>query len=123
MRKSITALALSFALLSALPAAAAAPCKAGYVKQGSTCVKAPAKKPQASSKAASSKPAAAKKAPAPSASCVIKGNISSSKEKIFHVPGCASYGATVIDVAKGERMFCTEAEARAAGWRKALNCP
>jgi len=59
-----------------------------------------------------------------SGSCNIKGNISvSAKEKIFHVHGCGSYNATVIDASAGERMFCTEAEAVAAGWRKALNCP
>lgn len=50
---------------------------------------------------------------------VIKGNISSSGEKIYHVPGQRYYDVTVIDEAKGERWFCTEAEAVAAGWRKA----
>lgn len=52
--------------------------------------------------------------------CLIKGNISDSKEKIFHVPGGASYNATIIDPSKGERWFCTESEAVANGWRKAL---
>src|SRR3990167_3697952 len=56
-------------------------------------------------------------------SCDIKGNISSSDEKIYHVPGCASYNATKIDEARGEKWFCSETEALAAGWRKALNCP
>ena len=55
--------------------------------------------------------------------CLIKGNISSSGEKIYHVPGCGSYEKTVIDEAKGERWFCTEAEALTAGFRKAKNCP
>lgn len=64
----------------------------------------------------------AKSTPANSG-CVIKGNISAKKEKIYHLPGCASYSATVISPSKGERMFCTEKEARDAGWRKALNCP
>ncbi len=49
---------------------------------------------------------------------VIKGNISSSGEKIYHVPGGEYYDKTVIDEAKGERWFCTEAEAVAAGWRR-----
>jgi micrococcal nuclease len=50
---------------------------------------------------------------------VIKGNISySTGEKIYHVPGGYYYDDTVIDEAKGERWFCTEAEAIAAGWRK-----
>ncbi len=48
--------------------------------------------------------------------CAIKGNISSSG-KIYHVPGGHGYARTVIDEASGERWFCTEEEARAAGWR------
>ena len=55
-------------------------------------------------------------------SCAIKGNISSSGEKIYHIPGCGSYGKTRIDEARGERWFCGEPEALAAGWRKASNC-
>ena len=53
---------------------------------------------------------------APPDGCRIKGNISSSG-KIFHVPGSAAYEKTRIDTAKGERWFCSEAEARDAGWR------
>ena len=53
-----------------------------------------------------------------STACVIKGNISSSG-RIFHLPGNRDYAATRIDAARGERMFCTVAEARAAGWRAA----
>ncbi|MFA6405438.1 MAG: thermonuclease family protein [Candidatus Paceibacterota bacterium] len=55
-------------------------------------------------------------------SCTIKGNISSSGEKIYHMQGCGSYAKTVIDESRGEKWFCTEAEAQSAGWRKALNC-
>ena len=51
-------------------------------------------------------------------SCIIKGNISSKGEKIYHVPGGRWYGRTKIDTTKGERMFCTEQEAVSAGWRK-----
>lgn len=54
--------------------------------------------------------------------CDIKGNISSSGEKIYHLPGCASYSKTKIDASNGERWFCTEEDARDAGWRKAQNC-
>jgi endonuclease YncB( thermonuclease family) len=49
--------------------------------------------------------------------CRIKGNISGSG-KIYHVPGSDAYAKTKIDESKGERWFCTEDEARAAGWRK-----
>jgi endonuclease YncB( thermonuclease family) len=54
--------------------------------------------------------------PAPNGACRIKGNISESG-KIYHVPGSEWYERTQIDPAKGERWFCTEAEAKAAGWR------
>ena len=49
----------------------------------------------------------------------IKGNISRKGTRIYHVPGGALYAKTRIDTAKGERWFCSEAEARAAGWRPA----
>jgi hypothetical protein len=50
---------------------------------------------------------------------VIKGNISSSRERIYHVLGQRYYDKTLIHLSKGERWFCTEQEAVAAGWRKA----
>jgi endonuclease YncB( thermonuclease family) len=51
--------------------------------------------------------------------CDIKGNISANG-KIYHLPGQQFYDRTAIDPAKGERWFCSEEEARAAGWRRAL---
>ncbi len=39
-------------------------------------------------------------------------------ERIYHVPGGAYYSRTKISTAKGERWFCTEEEAQAAGWRR-----
>lgn len=50
--------------------------------------------------------------------CDIKGNISGSG-RIYHLPGGAHYERTRIDESKGERWFCSEGEARAAGWRPA----
>ena len=50
--------------------------------------------------------------------CNIKGNIGSSGKRIYHVPGGRYYGRTRIDTSRGERWFCTEGEARAAGWRR-----
>jgi endonuclease YncB( thermonuclease family) len=52
----------------------------------------------------------------PPGGCRIKGNISQNG-RIYHVPGSPSYDQTKIDTSKGERWFCSEAEARAAGWR------
>lgn len=55
---------------------------------------------------------------APETDCVIKGNISSSGEKIYHLPRQRYYNKTVISESKGERWFCSEDEAKKAGWRK-----
>lgn len=57
--------------------------------------------------------------PTPTPECLIKGNVSSSGEKIAHSPGQANYDATVIDESKGEKWFCTLEEAEAEGWRPA----
>ncbi len=48
--------------------------------------------------------------------CVIKGNINSKGEKIYHTPGSRSYNQT-----KPEMWFCTEEEAKAAGFRAPIN--
>jgi len=50
--------------------------------------------------------------------CPIKGNISLNGERIYHVPDGKWYDKTTIDTLKGERWFCSEEEARAAGWRR-----
>ncbi len=50
--------------------------------------------------------------------CAIKGNISDGGH-IYHRPGQHDYDAVRIDERRGERWFCSEAEARAAGWRAA----
>lgn len=53
-------------------------------------------------------------------SCRIKGNILiNSRERIYHVPGQEYYEETKISPQYGERWFCSEADARAAGWRRA----
>jgi hypothetical protein len=48
-----------------------------------------------------------------------QGNISSSYERIYHVPGQRYYDKTQMNEGKGERWFCSEQEAVGAGWRKA----
>jgi micrococcal nuclease len=55
--------------------------------------------------------------------CVIKGNIGAKGDKIYHLPNCPYYKNTVINESQGEKWFCSETEAIAAGWRKAKNCP
>ncbi|WP_339950002.1 thermonuclease family protein [uncultured Albimonas sp.] len=54
----------------------------------------------------------------PGSDCPIKGN-QSGAGRIYHMPDQADYARTRINEAKGERWFCSEAEAVAAGWRPA----
>ncbi|HEX7057523.1 MAG TPA: phospholipase D-like domain-containing protein [Bacilli bacterium] len=46
---------------------------------------------------------------------LIKGNINSKGEKIYHLPGGEYYSETIP-----EEMFCSEKAAKAAGYRKSL---
>jgi len=52
--------------------------------------------------------------------CPIKGNISR-RGQIYHTPWSRSYERTKISPERGERWFCSEAEALKAGWRAPLN--
>jgi endonuclease YncB( thermonuclease family) len=49
----------------------------------------------------------------PNSNCRIKGNHSRKGELIYHLPGMPYYNET-----RAEQMFCTEAQARAAGYRR-----
>ncbi|MFT6772549.1 MAG: endonuclease YncB(thermonuclease family) [Paracoccaceae bacterium] len=53
---------------------------------------------------------------APRRACAIKGNISKAG-RIYHLPDSRDYARTRITPEAGERWFCSEADARAAGWR------
>nr|WP_274427319.1 hypothetical protein [Chelativorans sp. YIM 93263] len=56
----------------------------------------------------------------PGSGCNIKGNISvGTGERIYHVPGQRYYSATRVSPIHGERWFCSQADARQAGWRRA----
>lgn len=48
--------------------------------------------------------------------CDIKGNISANG-RIYHLPGSAHYDRVTVRTDLGQRWFCSEDEARAAGWR------
>ena len=47
--------------------------------------------------------------------CVIKGNRNRRGQWIYHLPGMPYYDQT-----RAEEMFCTEAQAQAAGYRRAI---
>jgi endonuclease YncB( thermonuclease family) len=54
-------------------------------------------------------------APSTSTGCTIKGNRNPKGQWIYHLPGMPYYGVT-----RAEEMFCSEAQARAAGYRRAI---
>jgi hypothetical protein len=60
-----------------------------------------------------STPARAAQARQSADGCRIKGNHSRRGEWIYHLPGMPYYNQT-----RAEAMFCTEAEAQAAGYRR-----
>lgn len=49
--------------------------------------------------------------------CNIKGSISRNG-KIYYLPSDVFYDRARINTSKGERWFCSESEARKAGWRR-----
>jgi endonuclease YncB( thermonuclease family) len=78
----------------------------------------PVERPEAHRAAArAARPAPAAADPVPG-DCRIKGNISASG-RIYHLPGQRDYDRVRIRPDLGQRWFCSEAEARAAGWRPA----
>jgi hypothetical protein len=50
--------------------------------------------------------------------CNIKGNINAEGERIYHMPGQRHYDDAAVSRLFGERYFCSETEARRAGWRR-----
>lgn len=49
--------------------------------------------------------------------CPIKGNINRKGERIYHAPWSPWYVTIAVSAERGERWFCDEGEAIAAGWR------
>lgn len=57
-----------------------------------------------------------------SGTAVIKGNVDpKTGQRAYHVPGGVFYATTVIEASQGDRWFCTEFEAIAAGWTKSAH--
>jgi endonuclease YncB( thermonuclease family) len=55
----------------------------------------------------------------PSSTCTIKGNLRASPTCIYHVPGGQFYDRLSMNDIRSRRWFCSEAEAIAAGCRRA----
>lgn len=58
-------------------------------------------------------------------SCNIKGNIehAGSGRKLYYLPNCAQYQFVIVEKDLGEQWFCSEKEAKSAGYTKAATCP
>ena len=53
----------------------------------------------------------------PPPGCEIKGNISATGAKYYHLPGSKDYDGIRIQPEKGERWFCNINEALRNGWK------
>jgi micrococcal nuclease len=50
---------------------------------------------------------------------MVKGNVDArTGDRVYHVPGSLLYTTVVISEADGDRWFCSENEAEAAGWKR-----
>lgn len=58
---------------------------------------------------------------APSADCMIKGNIRAGKQT-YMLPDCPNYPDVIIDESFGDQWFCTESQAQSAGFTRASGC-
>lgn len=56
--------------------------------------------------------------------CNIKGNIDPSNQNVkrYYRPGCVQYNTTIVELDRGEEWFCSEEEAREAGYVKSERC-
>ncbi len=56
--------------------------------------------------------------------CNIKGNLGNSKNtKIYYLPDCGVYPNTQVQLYLGDQWFCSETQAKKAGFRKPEQCP
>jgi endonuclease YncB( thermonuclease family) len=59
----------------------------------------------------------------PNPKCAIKGNIiQHTKAKEYILPSCDMYTSSIVEKYRGEQWFCTEKEAKKAGYVKSPNC-
>ena len=55
----------------------------------------------------------------PEKGCQIKGNIDRLDKRWYHLPGFRHYEATQVNLDHGDRWFCSEEDAQAAGFKRA----
>ena len=52
--------------------------------------------------------------------CLIKGNVNSKGQRIYHVSDGQFYGQVKINPLQGDKCFQTEEEAKSAGFRRSM---
>lgn len=55
--------------------------------------------------------------------CNVKGVFGADGQRVYFVPTDAEYGALSIQPEQGEKMFCSDDEARLAGWHRMAETP
>lgn len=55
--------------------------------------------------------------------CPIKAVVRADGDRVFLVPTDEAFASATVDPRKGDRVFCSDEEARAAGWHHALTRP
>jgi len=56
--------------------------------------------------------------------CIIKGNYRpADNTRLYHTPDCYNYDRITIKPGTSDRWFCSEQEAKAAGFTKSKDCP
>lgn len=50
--------------------------------------------------------------------CTVKGALGADRQPLYYVPTDPEYQAITIDPEQGDTMFCSDDEARQAGWRR-----
>ncbi len=48
--------------------------------------------------------------------CNVKGTVDAAGQRSYHVPSDPDYREITLAADRGERLFCSDEEARAAGW-------
>ena len=50
--------------------------------------------------------------------CNVKGTLGAGGDRLYYVPTDPEYQQISVDPARGERLFCSDEEARLAGWTR-----
>ena len=50
--------------------------------------------------------------------CIIRGKIAADGNRFYYVPTDPTYDTLIVNPSQGDRTFCSDEEARAAGWRR-----